>query len=77
MDTISGLVGTISTLCLAKISYRYCTVFCNFYVRRLNTYSINYIFAPSNKPKFPGEAFHQTYPTAVKGHYGGIVSRSV
>ena len=25
----------------------------------------------------PGETIHQTYPTAVKGHYGGIVSRPV
>ena len=30
------------------------------------------MFASSNKPKFPGETFHQTYPTAVKGHYGGF-----
>ena len=38
---------------------------------------IIHIFAPSNKPDVPGETFHQTYPTAVKGHYGGIVSRPV
>ena len=37
----------------------------------------NHILAPSNKPDVPGETFHQTYPTAVKGHYGGIVSRPV
>ena len=35
------------------------------------------IFATSNKPNSPGETIHQTYPTAVKGHYGGIVSRPV
>ena len=34
-------------------------------------------FASSNKPNVPGETIHQTYPTAVKGHYGGIVSRPV
>lgn len=28
-------------------------------------------------PDSPGETIHQTYPTAVKGHYGGIVSRPV
>ncbi len=32
------------------------------------------IFA--NKPEFPA-TIHQTYTTAVKGHYGGIVSRSI
>ena len=35
------------------------------------------IIATSNKPDFIGNTFHQTYPTAVKGHYGGIVSRPV
>jgi hypothetical protein len=35
------------------------------------------MFASSNKPNSPGETIHQTYPTAVKGHYGGIVSRPV
>ena len=35
------------------------------------------IFASSNKPNSPGETIHQTYPTAVKGHHGGIVSRPV
>ena len=32
------------------------------------------IFASSNKPTIFGKTFHQTYPTAVKGHCGGIVS---
>ena len=35
------------------------------------------MFATSNKPDSPGATIHQTYPTAVKGHYGSIVSRSV
>ena len=35
------------------------------------------MFASSNKPNSPGETIHQTYPTAVKGHYGGVVSRPV
>ena len=35
------------------------------------------MFVSSNKPNYPGETIHQTYPTAVKGHYGGIVSRPV
>ena len=35
------------------------------------------MFATSNKPDSPGATIHQTYPTAVKGHYGSIVSRPV
>lgn len=35
------------------------------------------MFAVSNKPKVPGETFHQTSPTAVKGHYGSIASRPI